>query len=327
MIGFYDEVVRRVGVLPGVKAAAVASALPMDVSRMTPVLVEGQPAVPLAERPIIIIQTFTSSYLRAMEIPLIKGRFFNPYDKQDSLRVLAVNQSFARRFFPGQDPIGKHIWLGRMTIPSQIVGVIGDVKNVSLSSEPQPEIDAPFAQLPWARMHLILRASGTVKSLTDAVRIQVAGIDRDQPVTAVETGSELLSEGSSQTRLIMMLLTGFAAFAFVLAMLGLYGVISYSVAQRTQEMGVRIALGATRADLLKLVLRQGAVLAGFGIAIGIASSLALTRLMTAVLYGISSSDPLTFSIAPVVFFVFALLASYGPAIRATRVDVIEALRG
>ncbi len=135
MIDFFDQLVRRVEVLPGVKAAAVSSALPIDVARLTPILVEGQPAVPLPERPIIIVQTFTSSYLRVMQMPLIKGRFFDAYDRRDSLPVIIVNQSFARKFFPGQNPIGKHVWIGRRTIPAQIVGVIGDIKNVSLSMD------------------------------------------------------------------------------------------------------------------------------------------------------------------------------------------------
>ena len=326
MIAFYDEVLRRVQALPGVTAAAVSSALPVNITRLTPVLIEGQPKVPLAERPIIIIQMFTPSYLRVMRIPLRKGRFFNPHDKQDSARVLVVNEAFAKRFFPGQDPVGKHILLGRSAAPSEIVGLIGDIKNVSLAIEPEPEIDLPFAQATWAKMNLMLRTEGDPNALAVAVRRAVAQVDPNQPVTAVRTLSEVLSEASAQPRVVLFLVSAFAAFAFLLAIVGLYAVISYSVAQRTQEMGVRIALGSTPAALFRLVLSQAATLAGAGIAIGIVCSLALTRLMTKIVYGVSTLDPLTFLLVPLLFFVFALLASYVPALRATRVDVVDALR-
>jgi putative ABC transport system permease protein len=327
MIGFFDQLVRTVEILPGVKAAAVSSALPINVARLTPILVEGQPAVPLPERPIITVQTFTSSYLRVMQIPLIKGRFFDTYDQHESSPVIVVNQSFAKKFFSGQDPIGKHVWIGRRPIPAQIVGVIGDIKNVSLSLSAQPEFDVPFSQLAWGRMNLILRTTGDPRSFTGAVRIQIAKLDKNLPVTAVQTIDELLAQASTQPRMIMILLTGFAGFALVLAIVGLYGAISYSVVQRTQEIGVRIALGATRGDLLRLVLGYGAAVTCVGIAIGIACSLLVTGAMEKLVYGISTQDPITFCVVAALFFVFGLLASYVPARRAMRVDVVEALRG
>ena len=326
MIDFFDQLVHRVEVLPGVNAAAVSSALPINVARLTPILVEGQPTLPLPELPIVIVQTFTSSYLRVMQISLKEGRFFNAYDTRDRSPVIVVNQSFSRKFFPGQDPIGKHVWIGRRTIPAQIIGVIGDIKNVGLSIDPEPEFDVPFSQLPWARMNLIVRTYGNPKSLPEAVRLQIAKLDRDLPATAPQTMDELLAEASAQPRLLTILLTAFAIFAFVLAIIGLYGAVSYSVAQRTQEMGVRIAVGASQGNLLRLVLGYAASVAAVGIGVGIGCSLLLSDLMKRLIYGISANDPLTFCVVPLVFLIWALLASYLPARRAMRVDVVEALR-
>lgn len=327
MIDFYDRLLTRVTNLPGVEAAAVASALPVNIARMTPVLIEGQPSVPLAERPIVIIQTFTPSYLKVMRIPLLRGRFFNEFDRGASARVLAVNESFARRYFPGQDAVGKHILLGKMTAPAQIAGIIGDIKNVSLSAMPEPEIDIPFTQLPWARMNLLVRAkTGDPTSLVRAVLPQISKVDREQPATAVETLSELLAGARAQPRMIMSLLTAFAAFAFLLAIVGLYSVLNYSVAQRTQEMGVRAALGATRRNLLTLVLCEGALLAAAGIIVGLGCALAVTRILTKLIYGVSATDPVTFFLIPIIFLATALLACYAPAFRASRVEVTEALR-
>lgn len=280
----------------------------------------------MPERPIIIVQAFTPAYLRVLQVPLKMGRFFNEFDKRDSLPVIVVNQSFVRKFFPDQNPIGKHVWIGRRTAPAQIVGVIGDIKNVSLSVDPQPEFDLPFTQLPWGRMNLIIRSAGDPKGLTAAARLQIAKLDADLAPADVRTFDELLAEASARPRVLMYLLAGFAGFASILALVGLYGIISYSVAQRTQEMGVRIALGATRADLLRLVLAYGAMVACVGIGIGMGCLLLVTGAMAKLVYGISTTDPLTFGLVPVVFLACALLASYVPARRAMQVNVLDALR-
>ncbi len=326
MIEFFNRLIQRVEVLPGVQAAAVSSALPIDVARLTPILVEGQPAVPVPERPIIIVQTFTSSYRKLMQMPLIKGRFFDAHDTSDSPPVIVINQSFVRKFFPEQNPLGKRVWIGRRPAPAQIVGVIGDVKNVSLSVPTQPEFDVPFAQLPWGRMNLLLRTARDPKRTAEAVRLQIAALDRDLPVTDVRTIDELLAEGSAQPRTVMMLLAGFAVLAFGLAIIGLYGTISYSVAQRTQEMGVRIAVGATPANLLRLVLGYAAAITCAGILTGIVFAALLSSALEKLVYGIGVRDPMTFLLSALLFLACSLLASYIPARRAMRVDVIEALR-
>ncbi len=326
MTRFFDQLVERVEAMQGMKAAAVSSALPLNIARLTPMLVERQPPVPLPERPIIIIQTFTSSYLRVMQIPLKEGRFFDQFDRADSQPVALVNESFAKKFFPGQTALGKHIWIGRRTAPAEIVGVLGDIKNVGLSVDPQPEVDLPFPQLPWARMNLLIRTAGDPKSITAAVQRQVAQLDRELPVTEVRTLDELLANASTQPRTLMLLLVAFASFASILAIVGLYGAINYAVAQRTQEMGVRLALGATRNDLIRLVLRYGAEVTCAGIAAGLGCSLLLTNVMQKLLYKVSTRDPFTFCLMPALFLAAALVASYLPARRATRVSVLDALR-
>ena len=326
MIAFYEQLLAHVAVLPGVRAMAAASALPVNPTRFSPVLVEGQPAVPLAQRPVLVIQTFTHSYLDAMKIPLLRGRTFTEHDEIDSPPVVIVNQSFVRKFFPAEYPIGKHVLVGRRTAPAEIVGVIGDVRNVSLSAEPQAEILLPYAQLAWASMNLIIRAEGAPQSLINSVRREIAAVDPDQPVTAVQTMEDVLDAARAQPRLIMELLGIFSGSALVLAIVGLYGTISYSVSQRTQELGVRAALGASRADILALVIRQGAGLTLAGIATGVAAAFALTRLMATLVYEVSTTDAFAFVASPLLFLLCGLIASSVPAIRATRVDAAEALR-
>jgi putative ABC transport system permease protein len=237
-----------------------------------------------------------------------------------------VNQAVVRRFFPGQNAVGRHIRLGRAVAPSEIVGVLGDVRNQSLTQDVQPEIYVPFAQIPSLNINLIVRAAGDPHQVASAVRAQLRSIDRDQPVIRVQTMEELLEAGAAQPRLTTYLLGGLSATALVLALIGIYGVIGYSVAERTQEMGIRIALGAERREILRLVLRQALTLAGAGIGIGLAASLALTRMIATLLYQMSATDPITYIGGPILFAAVALLASYLPARRATQVDPVIALR-
>jgi len=318
-------VLDRVERVPGVRAAAVSSALPVNPVRQSPVLPEGQPVAPLAERPVVMIQTFAHDYLKAMGVPLIRGRIFDAHDTASSPAVVVVNQAFARRFFSGQDAVGRHVSVGRRA-PAEIVGIIGDVKNAALTEAAAPEVDLPFAQLPWASMNLTVRTDGDPLALGNAIRAQVAAVDRDVPVTDMQTLDDVLSASRAQPRAMMTLLAVLAGCAFFLALVGLYGVISYAVTQRTQEMGLRMALGASRGHVIGLVVRQGVTLACAGVAAGIAVSFAATRLMATLLYGVTSRDPLTFVVSPALFLFFAILACAIPALRATRVDPSEALR-
>ena len=325
MIAFFRELVRQVSSLPGVQSAAVSSTLPLTTVRVSPSLPEGQPMVPLTERPFFNIQTMSPGYVAAMRVPLLAGREFTEHDEQPP-RVLIVNQTLARRYWPNENPIGKRILVGRATEGSEVVGVVGDIRNSGVASDTHAEIYLPFAQLPWASMNLLVRTSGDPRTYVEAVRRVVLAIDKGQPITKVRTMEEVLSEGARQQRFVTTLLGGLAAIALVLALVGIYGAVGYSVSQRTQEMGIRMALGAGRGDILRLVLRQGLAPACAGIAIGIAASLGLTRLMAKMLYHVSTTDPATFAVGVALFAVVAMLASYLPARRATRVDPMVALR-
>jgi putative ABC transport system permease protein len=326
MIAFFDELLAKVRAVPGVRAAAVTSALPVNPTRFSPALAEGQPQVPLPERPISNIQMFSSGFVEAMRLPLIRGREFSEHDGEHDPFVVMVNEAFVRRYWPNENPIGKRIWVGRVADPMQVVGVLGDVRNVALGADTQPEIDLPYAQRPWASMNLIVRTAGEPRNFIAAVRAAVFSIDRDQPVTAVKTMEEVLETAAAQPRLTTWLLAALSATAVLLALVGIYGVIGYSVAERTQEIGIRLAMGAERSDVLRLVLIRGLALAGSGIVIGLAASFALTRLLGSLLYHVSATDPLTFTSGSLLFLAVAVAASLFPARRATRVDPVVALR-
>ena len=325
MLAFYRELVRQVRNLPGVQAAAVSSALPLNTVRVSPSLPEGQPIVPLTERPLFNIQQIGVGYVATMRAPLLAGREFTEHDEQPP-RIIMVNQTLARRYWPKQNPIGKHIMVGRWTEPAEIVGVVGDIHNTALASDTHAEIYVAFAQLPWASMNLVVRTAGDPHGYIAAIRHCVSSIDKDQAITKVLSMEEVLADGARQPRFLTTLLGGLAAIALVLAVVGIYGAVGYSVSQRTQEMGIRMALGAKRRDILRLVLRQGLAPACVGIAVGFAASLALTRLMAKMLYHVSTTDPATFAGGALLFAVVAMMASYLPALRATRVDPIVALR-
>jgi putative ABC transport system permease protein len=326
MTAFYDELLREVRAVPGVQAAAESSALPMNPIRVSPSLPEGQPLVPLVERPLFNIQTISPGYVAAMRIPLSRGREFSERDDAQAPRVILVNEAAARLYWPRDNPVGKHILIGRQAQPSEIVGVLGDIRNRSIAADVQPEIYLPFAQLPWPAMRLVVRAAGDPRTLASALRNRVLALDRDLPVTDIQTMDEVLDAAAAEPRFTTSLLGALSGIALLLAVVGIYGVIAYSVAERTQEMGIRLALGAERGDILRLVLRQGLVLALSGIALGLAGSFAVTRLLGSLLYHVSTTDPLTFAAGSVLFVVVALVASYVPARRATRVDPIIALR-
>ncbi|HLK62247.1 MAG TPA: ABC transporter permease [Bryobacteraceae bacterium] len=326
MIAFYDQLLTSVRTLPGVIAAAESSALPVNPARFSPALPEGQSPVPLMQRPMFNIQTISPGYTSTMRLPLLQGREFTAGDDTQAPRVVMVNETVARRFWPHDNPVGKHILVGRATAPSEVVGVLGDLRNLGIAADVQPEIYLPFAQLAWPSMHLVVRTAGDPRAFIGTVRACVLALDRDQPVTSIQTMDEVLETAAAQPRFTAALLGVLSVTALVLAIVGIYGVISYSVSERTQEMGIRLALGAERADILRLVMRQALTLALSGVGIGLAASLALTRLLGSMLYRVSATDPLTFVGGSVLFVLAALAASYFPALRATRVDPLVALR-
>ncbi|MFZ3339460.1 MAG: ABC transporter permease [Terriglobales bacterium] len=325
-IAFFDEILRRVSVLPGVRSAATSAALPLSFKRMTPVLADGQPDVPLAQRPFFDIEAISPQWFQTMRVPMREGRDFTETDDAQAPKVVIANESFVHRFWPNQNPIGKHLIVGRWTDSAEVVGVAADVKNYGLEQDPRPQLYLSFPQIPWTNMNLLVRTAVPPEGLISAVRAQIAAVDPDQPVTHVQTADELMDNSRSQPRFTMLLLAVFSATALALAVIGIYGVLSYSVAQRRQEFGIRLALGAARADILRMVVRQGLILAAFGIGFGLLASIALTRLMSSMLYKVGTMDLATFILTPALFLGVALLASYAPALRATRVNPVEALK-
>lgn len=326
-IDFFREVLRRVDALPGVRSAAVSAALPLETKRITPMLPEGQPAVPLAQRPFLDVEAVSPGRFRTLEVPLLAGREFGDADDADAPKVTIVNEAFARRFWPGENPVGKTVTIGRWTEPAQVVGVAEDVHNRGLAAPPQAQIYLPFAQLPWGDMNLLVRTAVAPLSLAPAVEAQVSAVDPDQPVTDVRALGELVDADRAQPRLTMLLLAAFSATALLLTAIGLAAMLAWSTVQRRQELAIRLALGAERRDLMWLVVSQGLTLAGTGIAVGLAAGLALTRLMSSALYRTSAHDVRTFVFAPLVLLGVAGAASLIPARRALRVDPIESLRG
>ena len=325
-VDFFDEVVRCVSALPGVRSAAISAALPLSWKRITPMLPEGQPNVPLGQRPFLDVEAVSPQWFDTMRVPLRNGRWFAPGDNAQAPKVLIVNETFARRFWPNENPLGKHVIVGRGLSAFEVVGVSGDVRNKGLADETQAQVYVPFAQLPWGNMNLLVRTSVPPLSMASDVRQQISAVDPDQPVTSIQTVDELIDSSRAQPRFTMLLLAAFSVAALALAVIGIYGVLAYSVAQRRHEMAIRLALGAERQDILRLIVRQGLVLAFAGIVVGLFAAMLMTRLMSSVLYDISAHDLTTFVLAPLIFLGIALLASYLPARKATKLNPVEALR-
>ena len=325
-IAFFDDLLERLSVQPGVHSAAISAALPLSTKRVTPVLPEGWPEVPLAQRPFVDIEAISPQWFQTMRASLLSGRTFTAADNSTAPPVVVANESFARQFWPGQQAVGKKIWIGRRPQPALVIGISADVRNRGLEKDPQVQLYLPYPQLPWSDMNLLVRTDLPPQETIGAVRAQIATIDSAQPLTEVQTAAELIDSSRAQPRFMMLLLGGFSATALILAIMGIYGVLSYSVAQRRQEFGIRIALGAHREDILRMVMRQGLELVLVGIGMGIGAALMLTKLLGSVLYRTGSRDLATFAVAPLLFLVIAVLASYLPARRATKVDPVETLK-
>jgi putative ABC transport system permease protein len=262
-----------------------------------------------------------------MGIPYVSGRDFTERDNQDAQGVAIVSESFAESFMPGEDPLGKRIAFGADT-PRwlSIVGVVSEVKHFGLDSVAGPVVYTPYMQNSSPQMSLVLRTNSDPASIASSVRGEILAVDKDQPVSDVRTMEQLLSESVSSRKFSMLLLALFAAVALILAAVGIYGVMSYSVTQRTHEIGIRMALGAQTSDVLKMIVGQGMLVVIAGLSIGIAASFGLTRLMESLLFGVGAIDPITFIVVPLILAGVALAACLLPALRATRVDPMTALR-
>ena len=323
---FVADVVERLKAMPGVRSATASLGLPLAIGVVAPFLADGQPIVPMGERPIGVWTAVTPGYFKTIEIPLIEGRDFTDADDENAPKRVIVSRSLARRYWPDESPIGKHIAYARREYIAEIVGVAADVKTRGLDLDAGMVYYTPHRQFAWPNVSLTFRTEGDPRLLLNSARAVVFSADRDLPVNNPRTLEALVNEVLSDRRQTMYMVAGFAGVALLLAVVGLYGVMAYSVAQRTAEIGIRQAVGAQRADIFRMVLNQGLRLSVAGIVIGVIAALALTRLLAAMLFHLSSTDPLTFAGISMLFLLVALAASIIPAWRATRVDPLVALR-
>lgn len=328
-VAFYRNVIDQIRQLPGVESAALSTALPAFPTHLTPALFEGQPEVPVGKRPTCNLQQITPEYSQSLGVPLVAGRGFNDHDDAQAPPVVIINQTARHRFWPTDTTvIGKHVWIGNLPKPFEVVGVFADTKNSGLATATSPEVFLPLPQLPWPLLNLSVRTHTSLDphTLTAPVRRAIASVDPDQPITHIRTGDELLATANLQSRTILLLLGTLAGTALLLAVIGIYGLIAYSVAQRRKELGIRLALGATRPSILRLVFTSGLILTLTGIAVGTAASLATTKFLAAFLYGTTPTDPVTFAATAVLFLAIATTASLVPGVVATSIDPTDALR-
>jgi putative ABC transport system permease protein len=318
----------EVRALPGVQSAAFVNSLPIAGGPSTDFTIAGRPAPPPDNEPEAAICSISPGYFRAMRIPLLAGRTFTEADGRGSGKVMVINQTFARTYWPNESPLGHQVTMKDWGPPltGTIVGVVGDVKIDGLETATGPTIYWPYSQFPVNWNSLVVRSDARPMSLVDAVKSRIWSVDKDQPISKVLTMEQVLSNSLEQRRLYLILLGTFAGAALLLAAVGIYGVISLSVASRTHEIGVRMALGAGQGGILRLIVGQAAWLALGGTALGVAAAFVLTRLMASLLFGVKASDPGTFIGAAILLIGVALGASYLPARRAARVDPMVALR-
>jgi putative ABC transport system permease protein len=328
-VSFYKQLIEKVAALPGVQAVGAAMITPLsDKDYVLPFMIQGRPPYPAGSAPTTNYYSVTPDYFKAMGIPLLRGRLFTERDTKDTPRVVIINETMAKRFFPGEDPIGKRLDLGDAREPDweEIVGIVGDVKHYGLIQETTAQTYEPHTQRPVSGMTLVARTSGDPSSLSAAIRGEVLKIDKEQPVSDIRTLEQYFSASIAQRRFSALLLGIFAAGAMALASVGIYGVLSYSVTQRRREIGIRLALGAARRDVLKLVVGHGMLLTLIGMAIGLGAAFALTRVISTLLFSVSATDPTTFGLIALLLGAVALLACWIPARRATKVDPMVALR-
>jgi putative ABC transport system permease protein len=330
-VAFFDEVVRRVQALPGVRSIAVAGNLPFTYNGDSmPIGAEGIQDPPPDQRPDVIYRAVGPGYFSTMGIPLVSGRDFNDQDTLDTTLAVVVSEKTARHYWPNADPIGKRIRNGSTTSDAPwrtVIGVVKDVRQNDFVAEPKMQMYFSYRQLrSLVPNALIVRTAVDPLSVATSVRNAIWAVDKDQTVANIDSMEHIVAGAVARQRFSMLLLAIFAGVALILAAVGIYGVMSYSVAQQTREIGIRMALGAQRSDVLKMTVKQGLKLVGLGLVIGLVAAFVLTRVMATLLFGISATDPLTFFSISLVLLAVALLASYIPALRATRVDPMIALR-
>ena len=332
---FYKQLLDQVSTLPGVQSAGLCRFLPLSGNDASMnFLIEGQPALSSADQPRAKFRAAGGAYFAALRIPLLRGRLFDASDDERTPKVVIVNEKAARQYWPNEDPVGKRILSGLDKNQwSTIIGVVGSVKHAGLDAETNPETYYHFLQIPpeavpvaEATMALVIRTSTAPSAMISAVRDRVRKLDPEQPVYDVRTMQEIRDDSMAQPRFRTVLLGVFAGLAVLLAAIGLYGVMAYSVTQRTNELGVRMALGAEPSYILRLVLGNGLVLTAIGLATGLALAWACARIVAGFLFGVGATDFVTFGVSSLLVLSVAAMASVVPALRATRVDPVSALR-
>jgi putative ABC transport system permease protein len=325
---FYTSFFARLEALPGVTAVGGTTRLPLgSTSVTTTVDIEGRPR-PAAELPEVEFRRNLHNYFPAMGIPILRGRGFSAQDLPASLPVAVINDTMARRLFPGENPVGQRVRLGPSLTQAwlEIIGVIGDVRHTGLEREPAPELYIHYLQNPPVAPFIVIRTTGDPAALAETVRAEARAIDKELPLYEMRTMMDVRSASVAERRFILLLVSAFGLLALALAAVGVYGVMSVVVSERTPEMGIRLALGAPASQLLALVVGQAARLALLGIAIGVVAAIGLAPLLTSQLFGVQALDPLTFAGVPLVLMTVAALAALVPAIRAMRLDPLVALK-
>jgi predicted permease len=326
---FFDLLLRKVDALPGVVSSGAVNSVPiLGWQGMTLVYIEGRPGqTSISDTPQGNYRVASPNYLRTLRIPVLEGRFFDERDNKGGAGVAVISAGMARRYYPGEDAVGKRIKVNDVQAPWRtIVGIAGDIHDAALDREPEPEFYLPAAQDPWEVMTVLVRTAGDPARLAAAVRSQVWSLDREQPVYDIKTMDEIVAGSVASRRFSMLLVSLFSAFALLLASLGIYGVVSYSVSQRTREIGIRMAMGAQRSEVLRMMLGQGLRLALIGVVCGLAGAYVVTRAMAGLLYEVRPADPLTLAAVSLLLLGVALVATLVPARRAIEVDPTVALR-
>jgi predicted permease len=330
-MSFFDRTLAKLRELPGVTAAGASNMIPLD-GNGTDRLIEIEGYVPRdqSDMPDAQNRQVTPGWFAAMGIPLVRGRLIEHSDDNKAPGVLVVNEAFAKRFFPNGEAIGKRIRLGKLTADfpwGTVVGVVGDVRNFTLDEAPLPTMYWPVTQIrETPSLAIVVRTQSDPAAFTSPVRDAIAQIDATQPIYDMQTLDQLVGKSLGQRRFTLTLMVLFGIIALVLSAIGIYGVMAFAVAQRTQEIGIRMALGARAIDVLKMVVGSGMFLAAVGVGVGLIGAFALTRLMASLLFGVSPTDVVTFGLVTVGLLIVALLACYYPARRATKVDPLVALR-
>jgi putative ABC transport system permease protein len=324
---FYRQILERVRSVPEVQAAGITSYLPLGGgARYVFVCPEGLVCQGVGKDPTSALRQVSAGYFETIRTPLLSGRTIDEKDIAGGSPVAVINETAAKHFFPGQNPIGKHIANSRDMVQREIVGVAADVKFNTLNAADVEEMYLPMAQLPWPNTTLLVRSEADSQPLVAAVRAKIAEVDPDLPVAGISSMEQVVGTSVAQPKLTAQFVGVFAGFALLLALIGIYGVMAYSVTARMQEMGIRMALGARPADILRLMVGQGMRMTVVGVIAGVVVSLALTRLLASLLFGVRATDPLVFGAAALILAGAAFVACYVPARRATRVDPIEVLR-